>query len=96
MLAAGIAATAMVAGAMILGGDVDQDGDTDADRANMRAVLLDTVADAAAAAGVAAAGLVVLATGGWFWLDPAVALIIAAVIGYQVLVLHRDVIRAVR
>ncbi len=96
MVTAGVAAAVMVGGALILGGDVDQDDDTDADRANMRAVLLDTVADAAAAAGVAIAGLVILVTGGWFWLDPAVALLISAVIGYHVVLLLRDISRSLR
>ena len=96
MLAAGVAAIVMVAGALVLGGDLDQDDDTDADRANMRAVLLDTVADAAAAAGVAIAGLIILVTGGWFWLDPAVALLISAGIGYHVVLLLRDISRTVR
>ena len=96
MMAAVVSATVMVAGALVLGGDLDQDDDTDADRANMRAVLLDTVADAAAAAGVAVAGLIILVTGAWFWLDPAVALVIAAVIGYHVLLLLRDISRTMR
>jgi divalent metal cation (Fe/Co/Zn/Cd) transporter len=42
-----------------------------------------TAADAAAAAGVAVAGAVILATGGLFWLDPAVAFVIALVVGYH-------------
>jgi cobalt-zinc-cadmium efflux system protein len=46
-------------------------------------VLLDTIADAAAAAGVAAAGAVIYASHGLFWLDPAVALTIALVVGYH-------------
>lgn len=96
MVAAGVAASVMVAGALVLGGDIDQDDDTDADRANMRAVLLDTVADAAAAAGVAVAGLIIFVTGGWFWLDPAVALLISTVIGYHVVLLLRDISRTVR
>jgi cobalt-zinc-cadmium efflux system protein len=96
MLAATVAAAVMVAGALVLGGDVDLDDDTDADRVNMRAVLLDTVADAAAAAGVATAGLIILVTGGWFWLDPAVALIISVVICYHVVLLLRDISRTVR
>ena len=91
LIASAIAGGVMMFGAVILRGDVDQDDDTDADRANMRAVLLDTVADALAAAGVAATGAVILATGGWYWLDPAVALIIAVVVGYHVVVLLRDV-----
>jgi cobalt-zinc-cadmium efflux system protein len=50
---------------------------------NMRAVLLDTLGDAAAAAGVALAGAIILFTGGTYWLDPFVALIIAVVVGYH-------------
>jgi cobalt-zinc-cadmium efflux system protein len=96
MLAAAGAAMVMVAGALVLGGDLDQHDDTDADRQNMRAVLLDTVADAAAATGVAMAGLIILLTGGWFWLDPTVALAISAVIGYHVVRLLRDITGTVR
>ena len=50
---------------------------------NMRSVLLDTVGDAAANAGVAAAGAVILLTGGNEWLDPAVSLAVAVVIGVR-------------
>ena len=96
LIASALAASVMAVGAVILGGDVDDDSDTGADRANMRAILLDTVADAAAAAGVAATGAVILATGGWYWLDPAVALAIAVVIGYHVALLLRDVARSAR
>jgi len=96
LIASAFAACVMAVGAVILGGDVDDDGDTDADRANMRAILLDTVADAAAAAGVAASGAVILATGGWYWLDPVVALAIALVIGYHVVLLLRDVTKGHR
>lgn len=96
LIVSAIAAGVMAIGAVILRGDLDDHDDTDADRANMRAVLLDTVADAAAAAGVAATGAVILATGGWFWLDPTVALIIAAVIGYHVTVLLSDVAKGLR
>lgn len=96
LIMSGVAAGVMVVGAVVLGGDVDDDGDTEADQANMRAILLDTIADAAAAAGVAVAGGVILVTGGWYWLDPVVALIIAAVIGYHVIVLLRGVVRGLR
>ncbi len=91
-----IAATAMGVGVLILGGDSDEDGDSDADRANMRVVLLDTAADAFAAAGVAVTGAIILATNGWYWLDPAVALLIAVVIGYHVIVLLRQVAGTLR
>jgi len=96
LIASAIAAAVMALGAVILGGDVDDDTDTEADRANMRAILLDTVADATAAAGVAVTGAVILATGGSYWLDPMVALIIALVIGYHVVELLRDVAKGPR
>jgi cobalt-zinc-cadmium efflux system protein len=79
--AAGIAAVVMAVGALILAGDPD-DGDL-AGRLNVRAVLLDTIGDAAAATGVAIAGVIILATGGNYWLDPLVALVIALVVGYH-------------
>ncbi len=56
------------------------------------AVLLDTIADATAAAGVAITGAIILATGGLYWLDPAVALLIAAVISWHAVALIRKVI----
>ncbi len=96
IVASGIAAVVMLIGAFILGGDDDDDEDTNGDRANMRAVLLDTLADAAAAAGVAATGAIILVTGGMYWLDPAVALVVTVVIGYHVAALLRDVIRTMR
>jgi cobalt-zinc-cadmium efflux system protein len=70
-----VAAAAMVACAMILG-DVGSD-------LNMQSVMLDTVADAAAAIGVAVSGAVILMTNGLFWLDSLVALVIAVVVGYH-------------
>jgi cobalt-zinc-cadmium efflux system protein len=84
LIVSGIAAIVMVVGALILGSDVDDlDDDNDNDSLNMRAVFLDTAADAAAAAGVAVAGGIILATGGLFWIDPAVAFVIAIVVGYH-------------
>ena len=41
------------------------------------------ISDGAVSLGVALAGLVILLTGGWYWLDPAVSLLISAVIGVQ-------------
>ena len=96
LVASGVAAIAMLVGVAILGRDMDVDDDADDDDLNMRAVMLDTVADAAAATGVAATGGIILATGRFFWLDPSVALVIAVVIGYHAIALLRDVIAALR
>jgi cobalt-zinc-cadmium efflux system protein len=88
------AAVVMLVGALVLRGDLDDDdGGQDL---NMKAVLLDTAADAAAAGGVAASGAVIMLTGGWYWLDPTVALVIAAAVGYHAVVLIRRVLREVR
>ena len=82
LIVSGSAAAAMLAGALLLGADFNDDGDGD-DDLNVRAVLLDTAADSAAAAGVAVTGAVIYRTHGLYWLDPAVALAIALVVGYQ-------------
>lgn len=81
----------MLIGTLILGGDLDDEGED----LNLKAVLLDTAADAAAAAGVALAGGIILATRAWYWLDPAAALLIALVIAYHALALIRKVIAAI-
>jgi cation diffusion facilitator family transporter len=91
-----VAAAVMGIGAVILGGDVDDDDDDDGDRANIRAVLLDTIADAAAAAGVAVTGAIIIVTRRFYWLDPSVALVIGGVIGYHVLAMLRKVIPILR
>jgi cobalt-zinc-cadmium efflux system protein len=96
LIASGIAAVAMLAGGLILRADEDAEDDSEGDRANMRAVVLDTLADSAAAAGVAITGAIILARPTLSWLDAAVALIIGAVIGYQALALIRDVLRVLR
>jgi cobalt-zinc-cadmium efflux system protein len=87
LIVSGIAAAVMLAGALVLGGDEDL---------NVKAVLLDTAADAAAAGGVAASGAIILAAGRWYWLDPAVALVIAVIITYHAQKLIRNVITALR
>ncbi len=92
LVVSAVAAVAMAAGALILGGDTPDEGEAEGDL-SIKAVLLDTVGDAAAAAGVAAMGAIILAAGGWYWLDPAVALIIAVVVGYHALALVRKVLR---
>jgi len=84
----------MLAGALVLGGDADDDdGEEDL---NVKAVLLDTAADAAAAAGVAVSGAIILGAGGWYWLDPATALVIAVIVGYHALKLVRKITAALR
>jgi cobalt-zinc-cadmium efflux system protein len=89
------AAIAMIACAFILG---DVAGDL-----SMQSVMLDSVADAAAAIGVALSGAIILITEGNDWLDPVVALVIGVVVAYhaiklmqRVLVRLRESPRAVR
>jgi cobalt-zinc-cadmium efflux system protein len=100
LIVSAAASMVMVIGVVILGGDADADADDDDDddggNLNMRAVVLDTAADAAAAAGLAVTGGVILATGRFYWLDPTVALLIAIVVGYHALVLLKDVVRLLR
>ena len=60
---------------------------------SVAAVLLDTVADAGAAAGVATAGAIILVVRGWYWLDPAVALTIAVLVAYHAAALIRTLLR---
>jgi Co/Zn/Cd efflux system component len=91
-----IAAAFMTVGALILGGDMDAADDTSADRLNMRAVLLDTIADAVSAGAVALCGVIMLITGGFGWLDAVVAAIIALVVGYHAIELARDVALSIK
>jgi cobalt-zinc-cadmium efflux system protein len=93
LVVSGIAAVIMTAGALILRGDTPDDAEGDL---SIKAVLLDTAADAVAAAGVAAVGGIILVTGGWYWLDPAVALVIAVVVGCHALALVLKVLRRLR
>jgi cobalt-zinc-cadmium efflux system protein len=72
LVVAAVAALVNGVAALVLAGDRHD--------LNMRAVLLDTVGDAAANTGVAAAGAVILFSGGFEWLDPAVSIGIAVVI----------------
>jgi cobalt-zinc-cadmium efflux system protein len=83
-----VAAVAMIACAFILG---DVEGDL-----SMESVMLDTVADAAAAIGVAVSGAVILLTHGLYWLDSLVALVIAVVVGYHAVRLLRKVLLDLR
>jgi len=89
LVVSAIAALVMTIGAMILRGDADNDSDDE--DLSVAAVLLDTIADAAAAAGVAVAGAIILVAHGLYWLDPAVALLVAAIIGWHAIALIRKV-----
>ena len=55
------------------------------DDLSMESVLLDSVADAAAALGVTIAGAIILATHGAYFLNPLVALLIAVVVARNAL-----------
>jgi cobalt-zinc-cadmium efflux system protein len=94
LIVSAIAAAAMLAGALVLGGDTDDAGG--GEDLNVKAVLLDTAADAAAAAGVAVSGAIILGAGGLYWLDPATALVIAVIVGFHALRLIRKITVAVR
>jgi hypothetical protein len=97
LVVSGVAALVMGAGALVLGGDKDDGQDEFAERdPSVAAVLLDTIADAAAAAGVAATGGIILAIGGWYWLDPAVPLAIAVVVAYHAIRLISKVLSQIR
>jgi len=84
LVVSGVAAVVMLVGAAILGGD-EEDGDDPGGNLNMRAVLLDTLADSVAAAAVAGVGAVILVTGANYWLDPVVALVVSVVIAFHAL-----------
>jgi Co/Zn/Cd efflux system component len=93
LIVSAVAAAVMLGGALILRGDPgEDDGGEDL---NVKAVLLDTVGDAAAAGGVAVSGAIILGTG-WYWLDPATALAIAVIVGYHAQKLTRTIIAALR
>jgi cobalt-zinc-cadmium efflux system protein len=107
LLVSGLAAVVMSGGALLLGGDlVDDDPggcerssvkDADAHGAlTVRAVLLDTAADVAAAAGVAVAGGLILVSGGLYWLDPAVALVVGVVVAWHAVRLLLRIRQALR
>ena len=94
LIVSAVAALTMVAGVIILGGD--EDDDDEGGNLNMRAVLLDTAADAVAAGSVAVVGAIILATSGNYWLDPTIAIAVSAAIGYHSVKLLRRVIGRLR
>jgi len=97
LIVSGIAALVMAGGALVLRRDDDDRQDEAGEHdLSVAAVLLDTVADAAAAAGVAASGAIILATHSWYWLDPAVALTIALIVAHHAIALIRKVVIRLR
>jgi cobalt-zinc-cadmium efflux system protein len=63
---------------------------------HMRSVLIDALADAAAAAAIAVAGVIILATGGLYWLDPVLALAVALLVAIAAIQLIVKAISALR
>jgi cobalt-zinc-cadmium efflux system protein len=57
---------------------------------NMRSARLHLLADAGTSFSAAVAGAVIALTDGWFWLDPAISLLIGALIGYRAVALLRE------
>ena len=57
---------------------------------NMRAAMLHVGADAVASMGVGVAGIVIVATGRFYWLDPTASLVIGAMIVWQAWKLMRS------
>lgn len=87
-----IATIAMIISALVLK-DTDN---KEADDLHMRSVMLDTISDAAASAAVAVAGGIILATGRFYWIDSALAALIASIVGYHALKLIRVVLTELR
>jgi len=85
-----VSMASMLIAALILGKDAGKED------IHMRSVLLDTIADAIAAAGVAVSGAIIYFSGRLYWLDSAVAVLIGVVIGFGAFRLLRDVISALR
>ncbi|MUL84226.1 MULTISPECIES: cation transporter [unclassified Mycolicibacterium] len=90
LIASAVAMIVMLISAAILGrGAATED-------LHMRSVLLDTLADALAAAGVAITGTIIAITGRFYWLDSVVAIIIGAAIAAGAARLLSHVVAALR
>jgi cobalt-zinc-cadmium efflux system protein len=96
LIVSSIAMLVMIVVALILKGDLDESPSDVHENLSSRAVLLDTLADAGSAAGVASAGAIILVVHGFYWLDPAVALLISALVGFHAFRLLSDVRVALR
>lgn len=90
LIVSGLTMAVLLVGAWVLGASAANED------LHMRSVLLDTLADSAAAGAVAVAGAVIALTGRFFWLDPALALGIAVVVAVPASVLCRKAVAAMR
>jgi cobalt-zinc-cadmium efflux system protein len=90
LIVSAIATAVMVAGVFVLGTGAGEED------LHMRSVLLDTVSDALASAGVAVSGAIIYFTGRYFWLDSVLSLVIAVVIGVGAIRLLAAVVTALR
>lgn len=80
----------MLAGALVLGRSAAGED------LHMRSVLIDALADAAAAAAITAAGVVILVANGLYWLDPVLALAVSVLIAIAAIQLVVKAISALR
>lgn len=80
----------MLAGAFVLGRSAAGED------LHMRSVLIDALADAAAAAAIAVAGVIILVTNGLYWLDPVLALGVSVLIAIAAIQLIVKAIAALR
>jgi cation diffusion facilitator family transporter len=90
LIVSGVTMAVSLVGAWVLGAAAANED------LHMRSVLLDTLADAAAAGAVAIAGAVIALTGRFFWLDPALTLVVAVVVTVPVIGLCRKAVAAMR
>lgn len=90
LIVSSVAMASMILAAFILGMDASKED------LHMRSVLLDTIADATAAGGVALTGAIIYFTGRLYWLDSAVAVLIGLLIGFNAVKLLKDVVVALR
>lgn len=90
LIVSAIATLVMLIGVAVLGAGAGRED------LHMRSVLLDTAADAVASAAVAVGGAVIYLTGGFYWIDSALSVVIAAIIGFGAVHLLRDVLGALR
>lgn len=90
LIVAAVTMAVLLVGAWVLGASAAEED------LHMRSVLLDTLADAAAAGAVAAGGAVIAVTGRFYWLDPALALVIAVVVAVPASTLCFKAVGAIR